>query len=75
MSGRYDEALLAVGDALAKDPEFPEALFLKAQILLQGFEAISEANQCLIKVMKTEKDPDATLHRWARNLYDDITKG
>jgi len=71
---RFDEALIKIEDILAKDPEFPEALFLKAQILWQGFEDREAAKQCLLKIIKTEPDKEAVFHRWALNLYGDIQK-
>ena len=71
---RFDEALIKIEDILAKDPEFPEALFLKAQILWDGFEEAEAAKQCLLKVIRVEPDKRAVFHRWALNLYGDIQK-
>ena len=71
---RFDEALIKIEDILAKDPEFSEALFLKAQILWQGFEDHEAAKQCLLKIIKTEPDKRAVFHRWALNLYGEIKK-
>jgi tetratricopeptide (TPR) repeat protein len=71
---RFDDALIKIEDILAKDPEFPEALFLKAQILWQGFEDREAAKQCLLKIIKLEPDKETVFHRWALNLYGDIQK-
>ena len=71
---RFDEALIKIEDILAKDPVFPEAMFLKAQILWQGFENREAAKQCLLKIIKTELDKEAVFHRWALNLYGEIQR-
>jgi len=71
---RFDEALIKTEGILAKDPEFSEALFLKAQILWQGFEDREAAKQCLLKIIEAEPDKEAVFHRWALNLYGEIQK-
>ena len=71
---RFDEALIKIEDILAKDTEFSEALFLKAQILWQRFEDHEAAKQCLLKIIKAEPDKRAVFHRWALNLYGEIQK-
>jgi hypothetical protein len=38
LCNQFEDALLKIDAVLAKDPDFPEALFLKAQILWEGFE-------------------------------------
>jgi tetratricopeptide (TPR) repeat protein len=35
--GRFKEALSIIESALDRDPEFPDALYLKARILWEGF--------------------------------------
>lgn len=74
LCGRFEEAWIKIEDILAKDPEFPEALFFKAQILWQGFEDAEAAKQCLLKIITTEPDKKDVLHRWALNLYGEIQK-
>ena len=74
LCGRFDEALIKIEDILAKDPEFSEALFLKAQILWQGFEDHAAAKQCMLKIIKAEPDKRSVFHRWALNLYGEIQK-
>lgn len=69
---RFDEALIKIEDVLAKDPDFPEALFLKARILWEGFEDREAAKTCLLKIIKVEADQDALYHRWALNFYREL---
>ena len=38
MIGNYEEALLIIENVLVEAPDFNEALFIKAQILLDGFK-------------------------------------
>jgi tetratricopeptide (TPR) repeat protein len=71
---RFDEALLKIEDVLAKDPDFPEALFLKARILWEGFEDREAAKACLLKIIKVEPDKDEVFHRWALNFYRELIK-
>jgi tetratricopeptide (TPR) repeat protein len=72
---RFDEALIIVEEVLAKDPDFSEALFLKAQILWEGFEDREAAKLCLLKIIKVEPDKEAPFHRWALDLYRELNKG
>ena len=62
---QFDDALLKIEEVLAKDPDFVEALFLKAQILWEGFEDCQAARGCLLKILATEPDKKAVFHRWA----------
>ena len=71
---RLDEALLKIEEVLSKDPDFPAALFLKAQILWEGFEDREAARECLLRIIKVEPDREAQFHRWAMNLYGEIQK-
>ena len=73
LCNQFDEALLKIEDVLAKDPDFAEALFLKAQILWEGFEDRQAAKACLLKITKVEPDKKAVFHRWAINLYREIS--
>ena len=72
-SGKFDEALLKLEAILARDPDFPEALFLKAQILWEGFEDRYAAKECLLKIIKVEPDKKAVFHRWALNFYRELS--
>jgi hypothetical protein len=72
MSKRHDLALECVDEVLAADTDFPEALFLKAQILWEGYQHTAAAKQCLFHLMKVEPDKEASFHRWAVSLYKEI---
>jgi len=71
---RFDEALIKIEDVLARDPDYPEALFLKARILWEGFEDREAAKTCLLKIIKVEPDKDASFHRWALDSYRQLSK-
>ena len=49
MNKKYDKSLLIIDKVLIKQPDFNEALFLKAQILAEGFDDIYDAKNCLIR--------------------------
>ncbi len=71
----FDEALAVVNSTLGKLPDYPEALFLKAQILWEGFANATAATACLqqviqMKPMKEEKDE--TIRRWSQTLLEEI---
>ena len=70
--GRFQEALSIIDDVLGKDPEFADALFLKARILWEGFGNRGEALGCLKKVMQVVPECE-TLHRWALSYRKEIT--
>jgi tetratricopeptide (TPR) repeat protein len=69
--GRFQEALIIIDDVLDKDPNFPDALFLKAQILWKGFGNAGTTKECLRKVMQLVPK-DETLHRWALSFYNEV---
>jgi hypothetical protein len=71
---RFVDALSAVNKILAQDPDFPDALFLKAQILSEGFEDVEGAKKCLTRVMEVVKDNQETMYRWASTFHDELTK-
>ena len=68
MSQDYDRALIFVEEVLDKDPDYPEALFLKAQILWEGFNDSKGAKSCLNMVIKLVSENDEPIHRWASQL-------
>ena len=68
----YDEAMVKIEDILARDPDFSEALFLKAQILWEGFKDRDAAKSCLLKIIKVEPDKEAPFHRWALDFYREL---
>ena len=72
MSKRHDLALECVDEVLAADPDIPKALFVKAQILWEGYQDSAAAKQCLFHLMKVEPDKEASFHRWSLSLYKEI---
>jgi hypothetical protein len=68
----FPTALITVEGVLAKDPDFPEALLLKAQILWEGLGDAIGAKQCLIEILKVEPDKKSPFHCWALTLYKQI---
>ena len=70
---RSEIASRVIEEILARDPDFAEALFLKAQLLWEGFEDREAARKCLLKIIKVEPDKRAVFHRWALNLYHEIS--
>jgi hypothetical protein len=72
-SGQFEASLKTINSVLTKDPDFPDALYLKAQILWEGFKHPSESKKCLRKIMHI-LDTGEPLYRWSRNYYDEITK-
>jgi tetratricopeptide (TPR) repeat protein len=72
--GQFVEALSIINQVLEKDPDYPDALYLKAHILYEGFENSKGALECLAKVIELVKDY-GPIHRWAINYYDEVRKG
>ena len=71
---QFDDALLKIEEVLAKDPDFVEALLLKAQILWEGFEDRDAASKCLLKILAAEPDEKAVFHRWALNMRRELNQ-
>lgn len=71
MNKNYEEALLIIETVLAQVPENGEALFLKAQILLDGYNDIDGAKTYFTKVLEHEPE-DSSLYRWAKNSKIEI---
>jgi hypothetical protein len=72
MGQRHDLALGCVDEVLAAAPNYIEALFLKAQILWEGYHDAANAKNCLLQVIKVEPDKEAPFHRWSLALYKEI---
>ncbi len=68
----YAEALAILDRVLAKSPRFPEALFLKAQILWERHRDSKAAEVHLRKVLQIVP-PGEALHRIAASYQDEIT--
>jgi len=58
MVEQYDQAIRMVNEILDQDPEFPDALFLKAEILWEGFENSDAAIRYLRKTMRLTSETD-----------------
>ena len=63
----YDGALRTVSKLLKEAPDYPNALNLKGQILLEGFREYEQARACFTKVMHLSK-PDSDDYRLAEAL-------
>ena len=70
-NGEFEEANEIIDQVLEKDPDYPDALYLKAQILWEGFEKKQKASECLQNVMRLVPQED-TLHRWASSLLKEM---
>lgn len=71
---QFREALLLVNEILEKHPDFPEALFLKAKIVWEGYDNKELTLRNLDRVMELVPDKEP-IHRWALNYYHEVTKG
>ena len=69
---RFPEALELAEAVISRDPEHPEALFLNAQILYEGFSRYSDANACLSKILAMNPAPEDKLLHWATSLQEEI---
>jgi hypothetical protein len=74
-SDRFDEALAVINSTLRRLPKHPEALFLKAQILREGYSNDREATACLKKVIRMKRmryEKDELFRQWSENLLQEI---
>jgi tetratricopeptide (TPR) repeat protein len=71
-NAEYTLAFNYVNKVLDKDPDFAEALILKAQILWEGFSQADAAIQFLEKALSLD-DGDKMLHNQARLLHSDLS--
>ena len=63
----YDNALHKVRDLVIKEPKFTNALNMKGEILLEGFQQYEDARRCFKKVLKLSK-PDNDQYKLAEAL-------
>jgi len=68
----YVHARNMVDDILAQAPKFPDALYLKAQILWEGYRDAPSSRKVLAELLAIVPDKHDTYHRWAQSLLDDI---
>jgi len=73
MNKKFDESLLIIDKVLIEQPDFNEALFLRAQILEEGFDDIYDAKNCLLKIFQTEPK-HSQLFQWSNSLYKELVK-
>jgi hypothetical protein len=74
MNQRYEEALRFVNGALNLTSDFPDALFLKAQILWEGFQDSQAAKGCIRELMQILPTTDEPLYRWGAHLLSEINQ-
>ena len=70
-NGHFDEALKITNDLLKKVPDYPEALFLKAQIHHEAYGHHESAQKYLRKIIDSAPG-DKEVHRWAVNYLKQI---
>lgn len=68
----YDVALKTVNRVLTEEPELPEALFLKAQILWEGYGNRNAAIGYLRRILEVVPDEERPIHRWASTLQSEL---
>jgi tetratricopeptide (TPR) repeat protein len=73
-SGHFEDALKIINQVLEKDPDFPDALYLKAHILWEGFNNSTDALENLIRIMELVRD-DEPIYHWASSYYHEVKKG
>ncbi len=69
----YINAYKMVDEVLARAPQLPEALYLKAQILWEGYRDAPAARKLLLALLEIVPDEQDTYHRWAKTLLQDMT--
>jgi len=65
----YEQALGYVNTVLSRDPDYPEALLLKAEILWDGFQELEGAKRFLEKVLTIDFE-DRVVYNRAETFYD-----
>jgi len=68
---QFDTALQGVEAILAEDPDFQDALFVKARIMLDGFEKIDAAVICIDRIMAAEPENE-TIRQKAAGLRKEL---
>ena len=62
---------MIINEVIEKDPEFPEALLLKAQIAWEGYKNKELARRNLDMILELVADDDP-MRKWAVNYYHDM---
>ena len=74
MNGNYKAALSIIDNVLDQAPDFNEALFVKAQILLDGYSDANCAKKYFTRILE-HKPEHSHLYRWAKYSKVQIEKG
>lgn len=69
--GRFDQALQMVNTLLHEDPDYPEAMLLKAQILWEGYGKADTAGGYLNRIRELAPEDDK-FHRWATSYLKTV---
>ena len=72
-NNRFEESLDIINHILNKDNNFPDALYLKAKILWEGFGRSVESKNLFRRVMELVS-ADNPLYRWSSYYIDKITE-
>ena len=70
---QFDEAIITLEKILAKDPDYPEVLFIKAQIYWEAWGNSYTAMKCLKRVIELVPDSNDHIHRWASSLLEELS--
>ena len=70
----FAKALELIEQYLAKDPDYSEAIYLKAQILLEGFNDRIGAQKCVDTIVKGNNLESDCWVRWAMSMQNEIAK-
>ncbi len=68
----FEKALKVVNQVLSKDPQYPEALVLKGQILWEGFHNAETSKPYLLRTLALVPDEANMIHLQAAGLLNDI---
>jgi hypothetical protein len=70
----FDQANAILNSLLRRDPEWPEALFLKAQVMWEGFGNVGSAKSYLEKIMKMKQVENVAIMDMANSLYQEFSE-
>jgi tetratricopeptide (TPR) repeat protein len=73
MQKQYDKAIVTLGKILDKDPDHPEALFIKAQISWEAWGNSYTAIKCLKRVIELVSDSNDPIHCRASSLLEELS--
>lgn len=73
MENDFKNAIDIANEILKRDSEFYEAMFVKAQILAEGFGNTESAKKYARKIMNNTKKGE-TIYNWAESLHRDLSQ-